>query len=1362
MTAFAGQVEATMVRGDSTRRVVSFSSALFLRLKNSRTLIAAKLSIFLGIGINLTLQCSSAFALDPHEPIAQLYHTSWNAKEGVSGNVTALAQTTDGYLWVGTTDGLLRFDGVSFERYQPEAGSLTASSVSALMAVPDGGLWVGFTRGGASFIKNGRVRNYSDPDGFPVYTVRCFARDETGSIWVAAVGGFARLEGQHWQQAYSEWNFSDKTAWALLVDRRGTLWVATGSQIVYLPAGEKRFHSAGLRSGKGSVMLEAPDASILFQDDDRGRFLRFRYDEANGFEALPDIGIRVNSAIFDRDGGLWTGNDGLTRLSFPDGLRDHNLEHVTEKFTQTQGLSNSAVETILEDREGNIWVGTGGGLDRFRHRNITWFPLRGGPFSLFVGPDSKVWAGSRGTSFPVVRVEDRTLVANGPTDVYTVYHDPDGTIWYSGNHTLLHLQDGKLEKVAVPDVVEKLRLSVTPPDPIIASSITRDRAGNLWVAFGGSGEFRLTNGIWNFVPILPDHPDWSAGYTITDSLDRIWLLWGDRIASYDHGNIRIFSAKEGLAIGPPDVMAECNQLIWVGGESGLAFLQGGRFHTIQSAEVTGFTSVTGIVVTPNGDVWLNTGSGVVRIPASEIETVIQHPEHRVTFDLFDLVTDLPEPIQRGEVYSPGAIQADDGSIWIATRSGAVRVDPSHIYKNPLPPPVSIRSIVADGKVYSAFSDLKFPPLTNNLRIEYAAPSLSIPERVRFRYKLDEWDKSWHEAGGRREAFFTHLAPGKYLFRVIASNNDGVWNRKGATLAFTVAPAWFQTVWFRGLCAAILLLLLWAGYQLRLKRLHRHFDMALEAQRANERNLHLIINTIPTLAWSARPDGSVDFFNQHYLDYTGITKGNAQDWGWTAAVHPDDLNRLVDYWRSILASGERGEIEARVRRFDAQHRWFLFRANALHDQVGKIIKWYGTITDIDERKQAEEQLQRSEAFLAEGQYLSRVGSFSWCIATEKITWSEQLYRIFEFEKDVPVTIELAFTRIHPEDLPMMQDMVERAREGARSFEYEYRLLMPDHSLKYLQLIAHGTRDREGRLEYIGAVQDITQRRLAEEALSKARSELSQVTRATSLGVMTASIAHEINQPLSGILTNSNTCMRMLAADPPNLEGARETVRRTIRDGNRVSDVITRLRALFGKKAVAFEAVDLSEATQEVIALLLPELQRNGVIVRSDLANNLPAVSGDRVQLQQVILNLFRNASDAMRTVEDRPRQLTIKTELEADNHVCLTVQDAGLGFDHQSAERLFEAFYTTKNDGMGIGLSVSRSIIESHHGRLWAAPNDGPGATFSFSIPCLVESAVAAIRSAGDVARATLEDSQWLRHAHSSQNRNRDGDLSCGM
>jgi PAS domain S-box-containing protein len=375
-----------------------------------------------------------------------------------------------------------------------------------------------------------------------------------------------------------------------------------------------------------------------------------------------------------------------------------------------------------------------------------------------------------------------------------------------------------------------------------------------------------------------------------------------------------------------------------------------------------------------------------------------------------------------------------------------------------------------------------------------------------------------------------------------------------------------------------------------------------------------------------------------------------------------------------------------------------------------------MTDIDDRKRAQEKLRRSEALLAQVQSVSLTGGFSWRVDTDDFTFSEEAYRVFEFEKDAPVTLQQIASRVHPEDIPLFSERIAGARSAGDNLDYEIRLRMPDGSVKYLHTISHEIRDPQGRLEVIGAAQDITRRRLSEEALNKARSELAHVSRVTSLGALAASIAHEVNQPLSGIITNASTCLRMLAADPPQVEGARETARRTIRDGNRMSEVIARLRALFSKKEAATESVNLNDAVLEVIALSIVELQKNRVTLRPELADNLPLVTGDRVQLQQVILNLLRNGSDAMSTVENRPRHLVIRTERDDGDRVRLTVQDAGIGFDPQAVDRLFDAFYTTKGDGMGIGLSVSRSIIERHHGRLWATLNDGPGAAFSFSIP----------------------------------------------
>lgn len=386
--------------------------------------------------------------------------------------------------------------------------------------------------------------------------------------------------------------------------------------------------------------------------------------------------------------------------------------------------------------------------------------------------------------------------------------------------------------------------------------------------------------------------------------------------------------------------------------------------------------------------------------------------------------------------------------------------------------------------------------------------------------------------------------------------------------------------------------------------------------------------------------------------------------------------------------------------------------------------FGLTVYLAQRAQAQAHaLRRSEAFLTEAQHLSRTGSFSWRVSTGEIAWSEQLYCIFEFDPMGPVTLERIATRMHPDDVPSFHAVVRSALDHGSDLEFDHRLQMPDGSIKYLHMVARGTRGADGHVEYLGAVQDITQRRLSEEALDKARADLARVARVTSLGALTASIAHEVNQPLSGIITNANTCLRMLAADPANIQGALETARRTLRDGKRASDVITRLRSLFVKGEPVRESVDLNGATREVIALSLGELQQRRIALTTELAEDLPPLTGDRVQLQQVILNLVRNASDAMSEVEDRPRHLLITTQRDEADCVRLTVQDSGTSFEPETVERMFQPFYTTKKDGMGIGLAVSRSIIENHHGRLWAVPNDGPGAKFLFAIPARREASL---------------------------------------
>lgn len=358
-----------------------------------------------------------------------------------------------------------------------------------------------------------------------------------------------------------------------------------------------------------------------------------------------------------------------------------------------------------------------------------------------------------------------------------------------------------------------------------------------------------------------------------------------------------------------------------------------------------------------------------------------------------------------------------------------------------------------------------------------------------------------------------------------------------------------------------------------------------------------------------------------------------------------------------------------------------------------------------------------AFFNKLERVSSTGTFSWRTDDEEITASEQFYRIFDLDPTRPMTLSLIASRVHPDDLRLFYGLFDQARYNCGDGETAHRLQLPDGSIKYLRVMMHRLRGPDDRPEYIGAVHDATSLRLAQQALDQSRADVRHLSRITALGMLLASIVHEISQPLLGVMTNANTCLRRLTADPPRLEPARDDARRALRDAGRACKLVTRLRAHFTKDQPAPESLDLNETIREVLSWFAGELETRRVVLITELSSSLPPVVGDRVQLQQVIINLLLNAVEAMSGVEDRPRSLLIRTERRDGSQVCVVVRDAGRVFKSQNMERLFEPFYTTKSNGLGIGLCVSRSIIEDHRGRLWAEANETYGATFVFSLPC---------------------------------------------
>ena len=394
---------------------------------------------------------------------------------------------------------------------------------------------------------------------------------------------------------------------------------------------------------------------------------------------------------------------------------------------------------------------------------------------------------------------------------------------------------------------------------------------------------------------------------------------------------------------------------------------------------------------------------------------------------------------------------------------------------------------------------------------------------------------------------------------------------------------------------------------------------------------------------------------------------------------------------------------------------------LRDKHGKILRWYGILTDIEDRKRAEQALRRSEAYLADAQRLTHTGAWAGDCTTAPLYWSEEVFRIFGFDpqQGLPARDE-PLQRIHPEDLENFKQAFDRAIHQKVDSELEFRILLPDGTVKHVHAIGHPVLTPNGEVvEVVGTVVDITERKCAEEERERLRqleADLAHINRVSMMGELAASIAHEVNQPLTGIVSNGGAGLRFLAGDTPDLEEAREALRDIVRDGKRAGEVIARIRALTKRTALPKEELDVNETIREVLALIGDEARKRSVVIRTQFAEDLSPVLGDRVQLQQVLLNLAMNAMDSMSSVEDRVRHLVIITQNIDQDRVEVTVEDSGTGLDPNTMTRIFDAFYTTKPGGMGMGLSISRSIVQNHGGRLWATANDGPGTSFHFTLP----------------------------------------------
>ncbi len=1118
------------------------------------------------------LACPSVRAVDPDRRISQYAHTAWRVRDGVfPGAPSAITQTTDGYVWIGTLNGLLRFDGVRFVRWAPPTGEhLPTTAVISLLGATDGSLWIG-TAGGLAQWKNGNLSNFPETAG----RVNALYEDREGTVWMVRsrtrAGALCKVTVSV-SKCYAPKDGVPPYAGILTGDRFGYLWIGTSTALVrWKPGSSTTYELPGLNSnaslGGITALAAAPDGSVWAGIMNSGHGLGLQ-QWVNGTwrtlitTALDSSTLSVYSLWLDRHNALWIGTEGNGIYRVHDGKVD--------RFRGADGLSSDSPDRFFEDREGNLWLTTAEGVDCFRDVPVVSFSVRegltgDGVDSVLAARDGTIWMGNH-ADLDYVRGEVVSSIGakNGlpGSHVTSLFEDQAGRLWVGLDNGLFVYERGRFRPIRRRDgesigVVLGMAEDV---DHTMWAVVVRTGPGNaeVLIQINDSG-FATEIADERLDPIsLAADPD-----------GGLWLgLRKGVLARYLNGQLQIFPLKNTNA-QVLQVLPESDGSVLAATTDGVVERRGETQHALDHHNGLPCDRTYVMVTDTNSNLWLYTECGLILIKSDDLQQWRRHPDLKVRFDLFDAY-DGAQPYLAN--FNPSATRANDGRLWFANGSVAQMIDPDRLSRNSIPPPVHIEDVIADRKSYSTQNGLHLPALTRDLEIDYTALSFVVPQNVKFRYKLEGHDREWQDPQTRRQAFYSNLRPGNYRFHVMASNNSGLWNEAGAELDFNIAPAYYQTVWFRLLCMAAFLAFLWGLHQLRVQQLRREESRHREA-----------IETIPAMAWIVGPDGAVQFRNRRWVEYTGLSQlGKAEGVG-TIAVHPEDRDRIVRRLGASFASGESFEQEMRIRRTDGEYRWFLCRAVPLRDKRGKVVKWYGVATDIQDRKRAE-QLQ---------------------------------------------------------------------------------------------------------------------------------ADLAHTNRISMLGELAASISHELKQPISAAVMDAQASLRWLSRDQPDLDQVRRATAAIVKDGRLAVDIIDRLRSLYKKTHPRREPVEVDGIIGEMVLLLRSEANEYAVSIRMDLAADLPTITADRVQLQQVLMNLMLNGIEEMK---ETGGVLTVKSVRGDDGQVLISVNDTGPGLPLGQAGQIFDAFFTTKPQGSGMGLAICKSIIESHGGRIWANGDGGRGATFHFTLP----------------------------------------------
>jgi signal transduction histidine kinase/ligand-binding sensor domain-containing protein len=800
--------------------------------------------------------CSSAAwaaALpDPRLDIPFMYHTAWSGKDGAPSGVQALAQSNDGLLWLGAHNGLFSFDGVRFSSVRRLHGTdLPMGEVYALLAPRTGGLWISYLFGGASFINEGRVTNYSPADGLPRGTVTDLAEGADGAVWAASSAGLFRRAQTRWEDITDQYGLPTRFVRSICIDPDQTVWLNAGGAILYLKSGAYRFETAPWRiDGVNNPFLARSRDGVPWistRIDGRPAALRLSMRSLARPAATDIVWLDKPDAAIDvieSSGALWIDSGmALTRVPPNAGdMHDPSFLNRTKDYPLDQA-SGRAVQIGFEDREGDVWLGTTGGIDKFRDSRIHKLPLIMGEITLVAAEQGTLWVGldrspavprglySVSLDAPPRRVPDIERISAG-------YRGPSGDIWLGGAAGLWHLEQDQWRPVVGPDNLRG------QPDTDL-QGIVEDGDGNLWISVLRSGLYKQTADGWT--PYTPKNVR-DKEYPIVMLADKRGTLWlgysQNRVTGLRKDGEQYFTGKDGVAVGNVLALATVDGMLWVGGDQGLLCYDGHHFLPVTFTTGSPISGVSGILQSTAGDAWINTGAGVIHVSSKDLHAWTQRPGGPLNAELLNYLDGMlgsPTPVRP----LPTVTEASDGRIWFTTTNGIFWSDPGAGARNSIAPSVLVTSVVADGMPFEPTPTVLLGKHIRNLQIDYTAASFVIPERVMFKYRLVGHDAEWQEVGTRRSAFYTDLPPGRYEFSVTASNNDGVWNEAGQHLTLVLPPTMFQTAWFRLLCAAIAAVLLAILFLVRIRQmslqlrrqLEQRFDARVEERTRIARDLH---------------------------------------------------------------------------------------------------------------------------------------------------------------------------------------------------------------------------------------------------------------------------------------------------------------------------------------------------------------------------------------------------------------------------------------------------------------------------------------------------------------------------------------------